>query len=85
MKKPSVGPLPDSESPQDIDNICQSQIDALFTVHYLMCAHVKQPDLLAGDLEQMEIHLRSLASELCLKRDAIDPKSLDTTVDGVSR
>jgi len=83
MKKPSVGPLPDSESTKDIDDTYQNQIDALFTVHYLMCAHVKQPDLLAGDLEQMEIHLRSLASELCLKRGAIDPKSLDTTVEKI--
>jgi hypothetical protein len=76
MKMSSPRPLPDSELPQTINDVCQNQIDALFTLQYLMCAHMKQPDLLAGDLEQMEIHLRSLASELCLRRDAIDPKSL---------
>lgn len=76
MKEPSAEVLPDSESPQNINELCQNQIDALFTLQYLMCAHMKQPDLLSRDLEQMEIHLRSLASELCLKRDAIDPDSL---------
>jgi hypothetical protein len=76
MKNSSAEPTPDTVSPQNINEICQNQIDALFTLHYLMCAHMKQPDLLAGDLEQMEMHLRNLASELCLKHGAIDPDSL---------
>jgi hypothetical protein len=46
---------------------CRDNIDALYSLQYLMCAHLKQPDELAGDLEQMEIYLRAMTQALLVE------------------
>jgi hypothetical protein len=66
MKKQSTTPVPEAALPPKVIEVCQTNIDALFNLQFLMCTHMKQPDQLAGDLEQMEIHLRALAAELPL-------------------
>jgi hypothetical protein len=64
MKKQSATLAAEATVSPKVIEVWQTNIDALFNLQYLMCTHMKQPDQLAGDLEQMEIHLRALTGEL---------------------
>jgi hypothetical protein len=79
MRKPAASPLKSKPSRKTIE-ACRTHLDALFSLQFLMCTHMKQPDLIACDLEQMEIQLRALNSELGLNNEAIDPSLAEASV-----
>jgi hypothetical protein len=60
--------LPGSSlTPEDILEICRTNVEALHNLHYLMKAHVDVPRLLTFDLDLMNTHLQKMTDELCRK------------------
>ena len=52
---------------EKIVDVCRTNVEALHNLHFLMAAHIKEPEHLTDDLKLMDAHLQAMTDELCRK------------------
>jgi hypothetical protein len=52
---------------EKIVDVCRTNVEALHNLHFLMTAHIKDPEHLTVDLGVMNVHLQAMTDELCRK------------------
>jgi hypothetical protein len=64
--------LPGSSlTPDQILEVCRTNVEALHNVYFLLNAHVNAPNLLKDDLVLMSSHLESMTDSLCREPEKV--------------